>query len=172
MVVLWHCWSFISEARGKPLEALFRIAGRGHDVGPWTSEIQNKSTQYSIATYSWSVWIGLPLPSISLRPLLILSPDNLLRLPNSSFHKSVFRPNFVCIFFLSYSNHLLQLPSAYYPNNQPPCILCTPPSSSWNTYETSKAAAEAAAAAMTRTTTQPTTGVGVDMKGAHILTWR
>jgi hypothetical protein len=42
------------------------------------------------------------------------------------------------------------------------------PSSSWNTYEISKAAA--AAAATRTTTTQPTTGVGVDMKGAHTLT--
>jgi len=41
------------------------------------------------------------------------------------------------------------------------------PSSSWNTYEISKAAA---AAATRTTTTQPTTGVGVDMKGAHTLT--
>jgi hypothetical protein len=39
-----------------------------------------------------------------------------------------------------------------------------------NTYEISKAAAAAAAAATTRTTTQPTTDVGVDMKGAHTLT--
>lgn len=168
MVVLWHCWTFITKAREKPLEALFRIAGRGYDVRLWTSEIQNKSTQYSIATYSWSVWIDLPLPSISLRPLLILSSDNLLCLAHSSFHKSFFLPNFVCISFLSYSNHVLQLPSAYYPNNQQPCSLCTPPSSSWNTYETSKAAA----AATRTTTTQPTTGVGVDMKGAHTLTWR
>ena len=170
MVVLWHCWTFISKTREKPLEALFRIAGRGYDVRHWTFEIQNKSTQYSIAAYSWSIWIVLPLPSISLRPLLILSSDNLLCLPHSSFHKRFFLPNFVCIFFLSYCNHVLLLPSAYCPNKQPSCILCTPQSSPWNTYETSKAGA---AAATTRTTTtQPTTGVGVDMKGAHTLTWR